>query len=79
MEGDKCQTDFEINLKLTGLSMVFEFDQWLETEQQRVTEESGMGAFHLPNMTFTLRFVPYVNQEKFRLKLRENALQIGDY
>jgi len=38
-----------------------------------------MGAFHMPNMTFTLKVVPYVNQEKFRLKLRENNLQIGDY
>ena len=38
-----------------------------------------MGSFHLPNMTFTLRVVPYVNQEKFRLRLLENALQIGDY
>ena len=59
--------------------MTFEFDQWFETESQRVVEEQAIGQFHLPNMTFTLRAVPYVHQEKFRAKLQEHALSIGDY
>ena len=78
-EGQFCETDFEIQLKLAGFSMTLEFDQWFETESQRVVEEQAIGQFHLPNMTFTLRAAPYVHQEKFRAKLQEHALSMGDY
>jgi len=44
-----------------------------------VVEEQAIGSFHLPNMTFSLRAVPYIHQEKFRIRLIEHALQIGDY
>lgn len=56
-----CETDFDMILKFTGVSMVFEFDQWFETESSSVTEEAARGEFHLPNMTFTLQAMPYVN------------------
>ena len=75
----KCVTDFEIALKLTNFSMVFEFEQWFEAESSVVVEEWGAGRLSLPNMTFNLLVEPYVNQEKFRLKIKDQKLQIGDY
>ena len=54
--------------------MVFEFDQWLEVESNQVIEEWGMGQFSLPNMTFTILAEPYVHQEKFRLKIKDQQL-----
>jgi len=78
-ESTVCQTDFEVYLKLTGISMVFGFDQWFETESSRVVEEYGMGSFHLPNMTFTMQAQPYVKQEKFRLQINDHKLHLGDY
>ena len=57
----KCETDFEIYMKITGISMVFDFDQWFEVESNYVVEEWGMGSFTVPNMTFTMLAEPYVN------------------
>ena len=57
----QCETDFEMNLKITGISMVFDFDQWFEVESNYVVEEWGMGSFTVPNMTFTMLAEPYVN------------------
>ena len=72
-------TNFEIFLKVTGVSMVFEFDQWFEAESSYVVEEWGMGTFTLKNMTLTLLLEPYIHQEKFRIKIKEHQLQIVDY
>lgn len=48
-------------MKITGISMVFDFDQWFEVESNYVVEEWGMGSFTVPNMTFTMLAEPYVN------------------
>ena len=74
-----CISDFGLTVKVTGISMVFEFDQWLEVESNQVVEEWGMGQFTLSNMTFTLHTLPYVHQEKFRVKIKDKQLHIGDY
>lgn len=34
--------------------MVFDFNQWFESEGSKVTEEWGMGSFSMTNMNFTL-------------------------
>jgi len=39
----QCDTDFEIQFGITGLSMVFDFNQWFEVESSFVAEEWGMG------------------------------------
>ena len=78
-DGKQCDTDFEIQLGVTGMSMVFDFNQWFEAESSYVTEELGMGSISLTNMNFTLVADPYVNQEKFRLKIKDSQLQITDY
>ena len=59
--------------------MVFEFDQWFEAESSYVVEEWGMGTFTLKNMTLTLLLEPYIHQEKFRTKIKDQQLQIVDY
>lgn len=71
-DGKQCDTDFEIQLGVTGMSMVFDFNQWFEAESSYVTEELGMGSISLTNMNFTLVADPYVNQEKFRLKIKDS-------
>ena len=75
----RCETDFEILMRITDLSMVFEFDQWIEVESSFVIEEWGLGTFLLPNMTFSIAVEPYVNQDKFRLKIKDRQLNIDHY
>ena len=80
---NQCDTDFVIQLGVTGISMVFDFNVWIEVESSHVLEEQSMGSFQMTNMNFTLVAQPYVYQEKFRLKnLDKNfnyELKIGDY
>ena len=38
-----------------------------------------MGSFTLPNVTFTATLLPYVHNEKFRVKISERDLQIGKF
>jgi len=59
--------------------MIFDFDQWFEAESNLVLEEWSMGSLSLTNLNFTLVAQPYVNQEKFRLKIKDHSLQISDY
>ena len=70
----KCETDFEMQLKMSGAKTVFVFDQWSEAESSQVIEEAGMGSFTLPNVTFTATLLPYVHNEKFRVKISERDL-----
>ena len=66
-------------MKITGLSMVFDFEQWFEVESSYVVEEWGIGTFTLQNMTFTLKAQPYAIQEKFRIKIIDLQLQMPNY
>ena len=50
----QCDTDFVIQLKVTGMSMVFDFNQWFEAESSHVVEEWSLGTFQMTNMNFTL-------------------------
>lgn len=61
LDANDCVSDFGLTLKLTGMSMMFEFDQWLEVESNKVVEEWAMGQFSLPNLSFTLQLEPYVH------------------
>ena len=72
-DAQQCDTDFEIKLGVTGMSMVFDFNQWFEAESSHVVEEWSMGSFSMSNMNFTLVAKPYVYQEKFRLMLVDSA------
>ena len=77
----QCDADFVIKLGVTGLSMVFDFNQWFEAESSHVVEEWSMGSFSMTNMNFTLVAQPYVYQEKFRLMIMDDSyeLEIHDY
>ena len=44
-EEAKCISDFELLFKVSGLNMVFDFEQWLEAESSYVVEEWGKGTF----------------------------------
>ena len=51
----------EINFKLTGVSMKFSFEQWLQVASQTVEEEKGIGHFEVKDLQFTSQMEPFIN------------------
>ena len=78
-DSQACQQDAEIRLKITGVSMTFSFEQWLEAESQTVEEDHGIGFFEIRNLTFAAQMEPFINQEKFRLRVLDNQLTFQDH
>ena len=56
-----CHQDAEIKFKITGVSMKFTFEQWLEAAAQTVEEDRSTGFFEISNLTFVTHMEPFVN------------------
>ena len=56
-----CQQEAEIKFKITGVSMKFSFEQWLQAASQTVEEDRGVGFFEIRNLTFVAKMEPFIN------------------